>query len=137
MNKTNQLDRRIVRITGEVNGFPFVWSDSGPENNFEVTTISHVWQDDTDGKWFAFWLGDCYSPSMFLIQCADFQDAYQIFLDEYLDTDVTDCLEDYRIESTEAYPEYADCITWVNDVPMDTEAIQGHQIDRVTITYQD
>lgn len=61
-----------------------------------------AYDDCGDGKFFAFWEEDCFDPPQYLICAKSFEDAYDIFLDEFASTpdddDVEKLIDDLLIE---------------------------------------
>jgi hypothetical protein len=78
------------------------------------------------GRFFAFWVADCFDPPIAIVRADSWENAYEIFLDEFerwIKIDEPD-LGDYD-EETLTYNS--------NGTPIDSEAVNGQEIKLVRI----
>ncbi len=68
--------------------------DSMRENSSVDTGILFDFYNDGWDKWFAFYTGDCFDPPMKLINARSFEEAYEIYCDEYADPVTEDELDE-------------------------------------------
>lgn len=61
-------------------------TDAETETSFsDCAVIRSRWfySDDTSGSYFAFWEEDCAWPAIFIVQARRWEDAYEVFCDEF------------------------------------------------------
>ncbi len=81
---------------------------------------------DTDGKWFVFYVEDSFDPPLFLIRARSWEDAYETFCDEFSDH--------MKIEDADLKDYDEDRLHYsASGVPIDDEAAQGHEVTLDTI----
>jgi hypothetical protein len=94
---------------------------------FQIKRTSEYYIDDTNGAWFAFYNVDCFDPPMAIIRARTFEDAYEVFCDEF---------EDWiKVEDADAgdYPE--DDRTYNgNGTHIDTDNVRGHELWLLTVS---
>ena len=93
----------------------------------EARQTTHCFNlDDYGDHFFAFWVEDCFAPPIAIIRATLFEDAYEIFCDEFsrwMAIDETD-LHDYDRETLN----YS-----ASGVAIDTESVQGEEIELLRI----
>ncbi len=88
--------------------------------------ICDYYIEDTAGKWFIFYVADCFDPPMFLIRARTWEDAYDTFCDEFSSL--------MRIEDADLKDYDEDTLHYsASGVPIDDEAAQGHEVTLDTI----
>jgi hypothetical protein len=82
---------------------------------------------DDDDPWFAFWVADCFDPSIHVIRAPSFETAYEVFCEREADRGF------YLIRDGD--PDYDDDAgTWTGDGRrVDSEPFQGRELDAPTI----
>lgn len=95
-----------------------------PQNSIKRTTDFYI--DDTDGKWYACYNVDCFDPPFAVVRARSWEDAYEIFCDEFSDWIKVDddCAADYP-EDDRNYNG--------SGVHIDTEGVQIHEMQLVSI----
>lgn len=61
-------------------------TDAETETSFSdcaVVRSRSFYSDDTSGSYFAFWEEDCAWPAIFIVQARCWEDAYEVFCDEF------------------------------------------------------
>lgn len=96
-----------------------------PQNSIKCTT--HHYIDDTDGKWYACYNVDCFDPPFAVIRARSFEQAYEVFCDEFSDwlkvdeSDAADYPDDDRTYSS-------------SGVHIDTDNVQVHEMTLITVS---
>lgn len=84
-----------------------VWNAPDVKSEFQpgVKTISDFYDDGWD-KWFVFFTEDCFDPPLYLINARTWEEAYDIFVDEFADVVDFDEIESMIKEQ---------CFDWVRE----------------------
>jgi hypothetical protein len=100
------------------------WERFGHDAKRIPVDSAHV--SDYGKGYFAFWVEDCFDPSVAIVRADSFEDAYETFCDEFSDwlkIDESD-LPDYTDEETDEYTgNYS-----ASGVAIDTEAVNGREL---------
>jgi len=119
-------DIEALRLTFSIRGREHDYNPDPEKRGYPRGIVSDVNAEWGSGRWFAFWVEDCFNPSIYTIQHDSFEAAYEEFCDwqvDQLKIEDTD-LKDYD-ESSLSYSS--------NGTPIDTEAVQGCECHLVRI----
>lgn len=92
----------------------------------DAKRADHYGLDDWGNGFFAFWVENCFDPSIAIVRADSFETAYEIFCDEFADwikIDDSD-LADYDPETLNYNG---------SGVAIDTESVQGSEISLLRI----
>lgn len=95
--------------------------------NHSIKRTTHCYIDDPEGLWFACYNVDCFDPPMAVIRARTFEQAYEIFCDEFSDW--------LKVDEADAvdYPE--DARNYNNSgVHIDTDNVQIRPMHLVSLT---
>lgn len=120
-------DIEALRITFNILGREHDYNPDPEKRDYTRGIVSDVNAEWGSGRWFAFWICDCFDPSIYTIQHDSFEAAYEEFCDWQVDQlkaeDVIDpANHDWDRQSYSS-----------NGVPIDTEAVQGCECHLVRI----
>lgn len=124
----------VSQIWVESGGFLWVWNpDKTVESHDLMDRVGgpyHIvdFLDESDGeRWFIFAVVDCHFPARDLVRADSFEGAYEEYVDwaaenRHIKIEEGD-YADYKVESDES------TCGWTSDgTPVDTESIQGHEV---------
>lgn len=95
-----------------------------PHHSIKRTSEHYI--DDTSGEWFACYNVDCFDPPMAIVRARSFEQAYEVFCDEFSDW--------LKVDESDAgdYPEDARNYSG-SGVHIDTDNIQIHPLTLVEV----
>jgi hypothetical protein len=128
--------RELVFTQGENNDHRYILQAKGstedylstlgrfPANSIRTTREHYI--DDTEGEWFACYNVDCFDPPFAVIRARSFEQAYEVFCDEFSrwfavdEKDADDYPEDERNYNS-------------SGVHIDTDNLQIHPLTLLSI----
>ncbi len=132
MTKTKRTitlnDIEALRLTFSIRGREHDYNRD-PEKRYDriqCGIVTDINADYGSGRWFAFWIEDCFDPCIYVIQQETFEAAYEDFCDWQADQLRID--EADLIGRDENFMNYTS-----NGTPIDTEAVQGCECHLVRI----
>jgi len=95
-----------------------------PNHDVKRTTEHYI--DDIDGAWFACYNVDCFDPPFAIIRARSFEQAYEVFCDEFSDW--------LKVDETSAadYPEDERNYNG-SGVHIDTDNVQIHELTLLSV----
>ena len=144
----NKIELRVefdnvteLHVSAERFAEPLRWKqdyDYLRDNSDSFGTIQEILIDESDDKWFLFWVEDCYTPPIYLVSADSLDTAYEIFIDYaaekcHLKIETED-LSDYGVVD-DNYDDYSGNSTG-DGVPVDTESVNGTECRLIRVVQE-
>lgn len=93
----HDLEAKVLRFTDQ-HGHQYVFGKIGDHT---ATSFADAYDDGWD-KFFSFFEADCFCPAQYLICARTWEEAYEIFLDEFAtvveDDDIEELIQDLMVD---------------------------------------